>query len=251
MPRGPIEKSRSTITAPTFTGQSKFADGTAAAPSITFASDPAKGFYSVGTNDIGAAIGGTKRLTFGTSTGSLLLDLTATTATIGFNSDTFLKRAAANILTMVNGNNAQYLRFDSGAQGAVDVGVDASGQLILASKANRSIQFGTQDTDRWEILGSGHLTAVADNTYDIGASGATRPRTVYVGTEVISPSVVATAGSLYVNTGKTVKIVSGNGTPEGAITASVGSLYMRTDGGANTTLYVKESGTGNTGWVAK
>lgn len=44
---------------------------------------------------------------------------------------------------------------------------------------------------------------------------------------------------------------SGSGTPEGAITAPVGSLYTRTNGGANTTLYVKESGTGNTGWIAK
>lgn len=43
----------------------------------------------------------------------------------------------------------------------------------------------------------------------------------------------------------------GTGTPEGAVTAPVGSLFTRTDGGANTTLYVKESGAGNTGWVAK
>lgn len=43
----------------------------------------------------------------------------------------------------------------------------------------------------------------------------------------------------------------GAGTPEGAVTAPVGSLFTRTDGGANTTLYVKESGAGNTGWVAK
>lgn len=40
----------------------------------------------------------------------------------------------------------------------------------------------------------------------------------------------------------------GTGTPEGAVAAPVGSLYHRTDGGAGTTLYVKESGTGNTGW---
>jgi hypothetical protein len=46
-------------------------------------------------------------------------------------------------------------------------------------------------------------------------------------------------------------IMSGSGTPEGAVTALVGSLYLRTDGGAGTTLYVKESGTGNTGWVGK
>lgn len=44
---------------------------------------------------------------------------------------------------------------------------------------------------------------------------------------------------------------SGSGSPESAVTAPVGSLYTRTDGGASTTLYVKESGTGNTGWVAK
>lgn len=44
---------------------------------------------------------------------------------------------------------------------------------------------------------------------------------------------------------------SGTGTPEGAVTAPVGSLFTRTDGGASTTLYVKESGAGNTGWVAK
>lgn len=44
---------------------------------------------------------------------------------------------------------------------------------------------------------------------------------------------------------------SGTGTPEGVVTAVVGSLYTRTDGGTNTTLYIKESGTGNTGWIAK
>lgn len=44
---------------------------------------------------------------------------------------------------------------------------------------------------------------------------------------------------------------TGTGSPEGVVTASVGSLYTRSDGGAGTTLYVKESGTGNTGWVAK
>lgn len=47
------------------------------------------------------------------------------------------------------------------------------------------------------------------------------------------------------------QVLSGTGTPEGAVTAPVGSLYTRLDGGASTTLYVKQSGTGNTGWVAK
>lgn len=46
-------------------------------------------------------------------------------------------------------------------------------------------------------------------------------------------------------------IFQGAGSPEGVVTGLVGSIFLRTDGGANTTLYVKESGTGNTGWVAK
>lgn len=44
---------------------------------------------------------------------------------------------------------------------------------------------------------------------------------------------------------------AGTGTPEGVLEANVGSLYTRLDGGANTTLYVKESGTSSTGWTAK
>ena len=47
------------------------------------------------------------------------------------------------------------------------------------------------------------------------------------------------------------RVISGPGAPEGAVTAGQGTLYLRTDGGASTTLYVKESGSGNTGWVAK
>lgn len=43
----------------------------------------------------------------------------------------------------------------------------------------------------------------------------------------------------------------GAGSPEGVVTAGIGSIYQRTNGGANTSMYVKESGTGNTGWVAK
>ena len=43
----------------------------------------------------------------------------------------------------------------------------------------------------------------------------------------------------------------GAGSPEGVVTARIGSTWRRTDGGAGTSFYVKESGTGNTGWVGK
>lgn len=44
---------------------------------------------------------------------------------------------------------------------------------------------------------------------------------------------------------------SGVGSPEGVVAAGVGSMYTDETGGAGTTLYIKESGNGNTGWVAK
>ena len=43
----------------------------------------------------------------------------------------------------------------------------------------------------------------------------------------------------------------GSGSPEGVVTAPIGATYSRGDGGAGTSFYVKESGVGNTGWVAK
>jgi hypothetical protein len=54
---------------------------------------------------------------------------------------------------------------------------------------------------------------------------------IYLGQSTTAPSVTA-----------------GTGTPEGAVTAPIGSVFLRTDGGNSTAVYVKESGSGNTGW---
>jgi hypothetical protein len=43
----------------------------------------------------------------------------------------------------------------------------------------------------------------------------------------------------------------GSGSPESVVTAPTGATYHRTDGGSGSSYYVKESGTGNTGWVGK
>lgn len=47
------------------------------------------------------------------------------------------------------------------------------------------------------------------------------------------------------------RIYTGTGTPNGVVTATPGSLYLNIAGGASTTLWVKESGSSNTGWVGK
>lgn len=43
---------------------------------------------------------------------------------------------------------------------------------------------------------------------------------------------------------------AGTGSPEGVVVAPVGSLYSRLDGGANSAVYRKATGAGNTGWLA-
>lgn len=56
------------------------------------------------------------------------------------------------------------------------------------------------------------------------------------------------AAELYVGAG--LSITSGTATPEGAVSAPAGSIYLRTDGDGDTTAYLKVSGSGNTGWQA-
>lgn len=67
-----------------------------------------------------------------------------------------------------------------------------------------------------------------------------RAETLLVNTSVrLNPAVSA------------VDILFGAGDPNGVKTANPGSIYMNTSGGAGVSVYVKESGSGNTGWVAK
>ena len=75
-----------------------------------------------------------------------------------------------------------------------------------------------------------------DNVLDLGTASY-RYKNSYVVTRYYTSTVFDAAGS---------------GTPEGVVTAGIGSTYRRTNGGAGTSFYVKESGAGtNTGWVGK
>lgn len=86
------------------------------------------------------------------------------------------------------------------------LGATAFSGAISASSGNLSITAGANDvqingadvslrtggTERFVILSTGHIVAGVDNTYDLGASGATRPRTGYFGTSVVVPMLNAT-----------------------------------------------------------
>ena len=49
-----------------------------------------------------------------------------------------------------------------------------------------------------------------------------------------------------------IPLYVGTGSPQGVLAAAVGSIFLRTDGGTSTVLYVKETGAAtSSGWVAK
>jgi hypothetical protein len=56
-------------------------------------------------------------------------------------------------------------------------------------------------------------------------------------------------GIPYIETGGVHHYV-GTGSPESAVSAPVGSTFQRRDGGSASTFWVKQTGTGNTGWSA-
>ena len=72
------------------------------------------------------------------------------------------------------------------------------------------------------------------------------------GGAALGASVLVQAAALgeYLNYRDKVLRKQGTGSPEGVVTAGVGSVSHRRDGSGGTTLYVKESGSGNSGWVA-
>lgn len=59
---------------------------------------------------------------------------------------------------------------------------------------------------------------------------------------------ISGASSWQLNSG--VEVISSTGSPESSRTAALGSVFMRSDGNALTSLYAKGAGAGNTGWGA-
>lgn len=129
------------------------------------------------------------------------------------------------------------------------VTVGNSGYYLKTADANNMAAiFGYSDT------GTTHAWKIAFDAINlqIGANANVPVEIVSnnVRAALFSPTAATFAGAVSVS-GTAATWTSGTGSPESVKTAPVGSLYTRTDGGASTTLYVKESGAGNTGWIAK
>lgn len=120
------------------------------------------------------------------------------------------------------------------------VGIDITATAAVPSATNTinlgssSLRFNTGYFNGWNI-GSAGLVPSADANVNAGSS-TFRINRSYVISRYYTATVFDSAGT---------------GSPEGVVVAGVGSTYRRTDGVAGSTFYVKEAGTGNTGWVAK
>ncbi|MBX3563403.1 MAG: hypothetical protein KF730_02385 [Sphingomonas sp.] len=130
-----------------------------------------------------------------------------------------------------------------GSTGFLKVAVNEDPHLSLGDDATNSTRYRAGSTHTWFIGGAlnaymstSQFYPWTDNTMTLGTSAKRFSQTYSAEVRPGVGSVIWTSGS---------------GTPEGAVIAPIGSLFTRSDGGTGTTLYVKESGTGNTGWVPK
>ena len=130
--------------------------------------------------------------------------------------DLILARDAANTLAQRNGVNAQTFRVyntftdasnyervalrwtsnvfyigsergGTGTQRAIAIGSDGGAGSLIRLNTDGSINFFTSfvSGNPWNINTSGHFVSGTDNTYDIGASGASRPRNLYLGSNAL------------------------------------------------------------------
>jgi hypothetical protein len=126
--------------------------------------------------------------------------------------------------------------------------------------------FITDPTTGLRLNGAGIIAFAcgAANSGTWSASNVTIPGLLYVGTsqDLSLQRMAANVLGLRTGAGRQFfrvysdgtlfgQVTAGAGTPEGVVTAPPGTLYLNTTGGANVSMYIKESGAGNTGWVAK
>ena len=163
--------------------------------------------------------------------GALILDYA--------NQDVVLTRDAPGILAQRNGTAKQvhrvyntFLGTTANEWGGFDWLTTANTLRIGTEHGGtgtaRPIDFVTGGVAKWQISAAGHLMSagVTDGLYDIGASGANRPRTIYAGTSMSSPTFVS----------------SGSLSAFGSNTQVAGTLHVGYTGSASASLYAPSNG---------
>ena len=134
------------------------------------------------------------------------------------------------------------LRLTQGPAGAVLIGPSSGSAPARFQSLTATLHVGvpirmvvgnTAGTAAWHTFDAGRIYSQAG----VELGGSTNPYAKsYVVIRYYSASVFDAAGG---------------GSPEGVVTAAPGSTWRRTDPASGLRFFVKESGSGNTGWVAK
>lgn len=181
-------------------------DGTLTAPALSFVNEVGSGIYRSGVGDYVFLTNGASVLRVQGGNGiATASDLSIAWGSSGTSArDLFMYRDAAGALALRNGVNAQshrvyntftdtlnYERAIFGWQqttNALTIGTVQAGTGVA-----RPLYLMTGGVNRWQVDANGHILAATDNAYDIGASGATRPRNVYTSGAVLTGNGSATA----------------------------------------------------------
>ena len=155
-----------------------------------------------------------------------------------FSSNSGFTYDGTTVLNSRAGGNPYFAANDTSAGITTRFGplAGAPDRAIIGTTSNHPLGLYANNAERWTISTSGHLLPGAASSYNIGSASL--------------PVNDFTLSGKLCWSGTTVCDLSGSGSPEGAVTAGIGSVYRRTNGSTGTTLYVKEAGTGNTGWSA-
>jgi hypothetical protein len=191
-------------------------NGTGLLPSYSFASQANTGIYRAAVNDVSIASNGARVAAF--SGADLYLLGASPTIRLGASSDTIIAYDAADALALRRTTNAQTFRvyntftdasnYERAAVkwssntlvfGSEILGTGTARNVYLQAAGAAQVRLSTNSNDRWVVDSSGNFItgSTGDNSYDIGASGATRPRTIYVGTDVVVAGTTGGGSATY------------------------------------------------------
>lgn len=240
------------------------ADGTAGAPSITFANSTGTGFYRPAGSAIGISTGGTPAMSLNYQAGGYFEAYAAGAYTFSPTTDptalpdVLLVRDAANTLALRNGTNPQDARFYNTYSSAgtnferLNISWQANSNIASiyttagGTGTVRQLFLGTSNANNgWLVSTSGHLLGYADNSFDMG-DATHRIKDFYLaGDAKLSGNLRwSTDIFLYRSAAKTLKIdtdgaggaltnvlIQGPITTTGRVNASSTNTYLDDSGG--------------------
>lgn len=175
-----------------------------------------------------------------------VLKITRSTGAFTLTGDLTISKASPNVY--MSGAGTAQLRIRS---------TDSTARVMPDAPAGQAAQilFATAGSSRWALQKNGTSESgsnagsdfVLYSYTDAGAYLST-PLTITRSTgKTTLGSVGATAGLELGSSGP--RMMSGTGSPEGSVTAPVGSIWFQSDSTVGVTHWRKATGTGNTGWV--